>query len=346
MVAVAPRPHDEDVLTRLIGAAGAYSVEFPFVLANHLPMVLYALHRLGAGEGRLEAFFETYRDANGLVPVPPPVAPITAATWRDHLGERTREADYRAFFAREVRRLGREGAMRTYLPHLVPGIAASALHALMRLAYATLRRDGEETAVALAYLCCTWLPLRPAGSSAPDTADPAETLARMRGIAAFARVESESHLLWHWMRATAALPAFAPVVDWLDLRDGGLARVADASLRLMAATMTFEALHAVTGAHWIRAIGGFGSDEPALRYFWQAICAVYPKIDMPALPDEAALEAMRRLACPDWPEIRAAACASDDEHDISYVFSAGAEHGLYGDRLYQVTAARRVGLIA
>jgi hypothetical protein len=49
---------------------------------------------------------------------------------------------------------------------------------------------------------------------------------------------------------------------------------------------------------------------------------------------------------PDWPEIAAAAVKSDDEHDLSLTFSAREEWRTYGDRLYQVVAARRVKLIA
>ena len=345
MTAVAAR-HGDEALTGLIRAAGAFSFEFPHMLANHLPMVLFAAHELGADDDRLAAYFASYRDANRLPPVPPPVAPIDADNWRDHLGERHREADYRAFFAGEVRRLGQRGALAAWLPTLVPGIAASALHSVMRLAYAALRGDPEETAIGLAYLCCTYLPLRIASGAPPETSDPAEVLARMRGIEAFRTLDCDAHLLWQWMQTTAALPAFAPVVDWLDVRGDGLARVAAASLRLMAATMTFEAVHAVTGAHWVRLTRGFGCDDAMLRYFWQAVAAVYPKIDMPALPDEATFATMRAVDCPDWPEIAEAACASDDEHDLSYTFSAREEQKIYGDRLYQVTAARRVGLIA
>ena len=344
--------HDRtnSTLERLIAEAGSFSVEFPYVLANHLPMVLYALDQLGADDARLEAFFETYRDTNGLVPVPPAVAPIDAGNWRDHLGARERESDYRAFFAREGRRLGQRGLIEAYLPELVPGIAASALHALMRIAYATMRDDPDESAIGVAYLCSSHLRLRDAGARQSDTDDPADVLYGMRSVAAFDRIETDTDLLWHWMRTTAALPAFDGVVDRLrigpeNMARASLSRVAAVSVRLMAATMTFEAVHAVTGCHWLRLIGGHGCDADALRYFWQAIAAVYPKIGMPKLPDEDAFDAMRALDCPDWPEIAAAACASDDEHDHSYVYSAREEHSVRGDRLYQVTAARRVGLI-
>ncbi len=67
-----------------------------------------------------------------------------------------------------------------------------------------------------------------------------------------------------------------------------------------------------------------------------------------AIPDPAqptALEKWRALPVPSWEEIEAAAAASYDEHDISLVFSASQEMKVYGDPLYQVAAARRVGLI-
>ena len=83
-----------------------------------------------------------------------------------------------------------------------------------------------------------------------------------------------------------------------------------------------------------------------LRYFWQAIAALYPKLGFPDLPSAETLEAWRRQPCPDWPEIAAAAVRSDDEHDLSLVFSAREEHRKFGDRLYQVVAARRIQLIA
>jgi len=41
----------------------------------------------------------------------------------------------------------------------------------------------------------------------------------------------------------------------------------------------------------------------------------------------------------------AAAVRSNDEHDLSLVFSANEEQKVYGDPLYQLVAARRVGLV-
>src|SRR5215213_852821 len=79
-----------------------FSVEFPVMLANHLPMVLVAMHRMGASEERLRAYCAAYERSNGLVAVPAPIAPITPANFSDGLGDRRREADFRLFFSQLV----------------------------------------------------------------------------------------------------------------------------------------------------------------------------------------------------------------------------------------------------
>jgi hypothetical protein len=330
----------------MVDQAREFSVEFPVLLANHLPMVLVALRRMGASDDRLTQYFETYRDANRLVPPPPPIAPIAREGWTEALGDRSRESDYRAFFAAEVRRLGGRGAIARYLPTLVPGIAASALHALMRLAYGVMTTSEAEIATALGYWAATYLPLCPARGAAPITDDPAEVLLRMRDIPSFRHVEVELDLLWHFIRSMTAKPEFAPVVDWLRIGPDTHDKIAKASLALMAGTMDFCAVHAVTGTHWIRLLASYWPDQGlALRYFWEAIAALYPKIGFSDLPTAEQMEEWRNRACPDWSEIMAAAVQSNDEHDLSYTFSSHEEWKVYGDPLYRFVAARRVGLI-
>ncbi len=334
-------------LERLLGESREFSAEFPLFLANHLPMVLIAMHRLGGSDERLAEYFATYRDMNRLCAPPPSVAPIARETWTEALGARERETDYRAFFQGEVARLGARGAVSLYLPALLPGVAASATHGLMRLAYGAMRGDDAEIATALGYWAATYLELGRATGAPPITDDPVEVLVRMRPIETFRHVTTELDLLWHFMRAIAQKPEFAPIVDWLAIRPDTYQRVRKASLALYAGTMDFCALHALTGCHWLRLIAPLTPDpDLALRYFWQSIAALYPKIGFPDLPDAETLEAWRRAPCPDWEEIAAAAVKSDDEHDLSLTFSAREEGRLYGDRLYQVVAARRLNLIA
>ncbi len=309
-------------------------------------MVLVALHRMGASDERLESYCRIYHEMNGLVPVPERIGEITRQTWRDFLGQREREGDYRAFFAGEVERIGATQAATLYLPQLFPGFAASALHAFMRMAYATMTDSDEETSVALAYWAATYLPLGPSQGRAPRTEDPAEVIAAMYGPAAFRHIEPERDLLWHFMRAIAQKPEFAPVVDMLAIGPDTHDRVARCSLALYASTLDFCALHAVTGTHWLRMMAPRTPDrETPLRYFWQAIVALVPKIGFPAMPSADQLERWRRMRLPDWPEIFREAVTHDDEHDLSLSFSAGEEFKRYGDPLYKYAAAKRLNLI-
>lgn len=329
-----------------LAEARALSVEFGTDLANHLPMVLWAQHRLGGDEADAARLASAYVAANGCRrPLPSP-APIEPDAWTARLGDRRFEAAYRSFFAAESARLGQAALLARYLPPLVPGVAASALHALMRLAYALDAASPEEVATSLAYAAATWLPLGQGVGAAPRTADPGGVLALMAGEPAFRGVSCESTLLWRFMERMSAIPEFAPVYDWLEVGPDTIPRMARDSLRLYAATMDFSALHAVTGTHWLRLVlPHCERPEPLIRAFWQAIAALYPKIDFPAPLDAAAAAAMARWPCPGWAEIARAAVASNDEHDLSLVWSARVEAEVYGDRLYRVVAARRVGLI-
>src|SRR5262245_28168461 len=153
-------------LDRLLTRGQEFSGEVPQFLANHLPMVIVALHRLGANDARLTEYFETYRDAKHLVPMPPAVAPIERASWSKALGDRSRERDYREFFAREVAQRGIDSTIAAYLPTLTPAVASSALHGWMRLAYGVLRDDAAEVGAGRG----SWSPTKPSVGTATGAA--------------------------------------------------------------------------------------------------------------------------------------------------------------------------------
>lgn len=338
-------------------SARGYSAEFGEALANHAAMVLWAQRRLGGTEAAAQRFLQAYLATNPLRPLPPPDAAIDPDHWTARLGDRQAEAAYRAFFRGELDRLGTAEALQDlYLPRLLPGIAASALHALMRLAYARDSGNAAEVAESLGYWAATYLPLGEGIGAEPVTDQPAAVLLRVAADPTLRGLEFDDGLLWHAMRRTAAMPAFAPVYNWLDVGRDTMRRMANDTLMVLAATTSpgmsdnaeFCALHAVTGTHWLRLV--LPALQPAdksraIRFFWQAIASIYPKMGcpLPLTPEQAGRQ--RRLPAPDWPGIAAAAIASNDEHDISLVYSARAEEAVWGDALYRVVAARRVGLL-
>ena len=331
-----------------LDAMAAYGSEFGETFANHAPMAMTALAALGAGPPALTRFFAYYRDYKDLPAFAAPSAALDAASWTGALGQRAREPDLRAFFLTEVSRRGVAGALDAYLPALAPGIAASAFHGLMRLAYALLRGSERDVAIALGYWAATYLPLRPATGAPPITDDPARVLTLAMQIAPLHGLRLHP-LLWRNMRDAAACEAFAPLVDWLAVDEATLGKMAAAGLAVFAATQHFAALHIVTGAHWLRLVEPHAPRAAfyaMLRHFWQGVAGLVGELGFPRLPDAATLAHWRALPAPDWPELHAAARESFDEHDISLAFSAHEEMKAYGDPLYRVALARRLGLIA
>ena len=203
-------------LDRLLVERRRYSAEFPLFLANHLPMVLVAMQRLGGSDERLRDFFATYRQDESPRPRP-------AAAWRRsrarlarRLGDREREGDYRAFFAAEVARLGARAAIAAYLPSAVARLRRerdACLHAPGLCDMRDERRGDRGRARLLGRDLSRARRLR--GAPRPSTDDPAEVLARMRPVESFRHVETELDLLWHFMRAIAAKPEIRAVVDRL-----------------------------------------------------------------------------------------------------------------------------------
>lgn len=334
-----------DPLAPIMGEMAHFGSEFTGTFANHAPMVLVALDRIGGDADRLRDFFNHYRDANGLLPFGAVSGALDRTSWQTAIGQREREPDLRAFFQGEVQRIGMDEALRTYLPRLAAGVPASAFHALMRTAYAILRGNPGDTAIALGYWAATYLDLPGATGAAPITEDPAEVLTRVAAIEVLHGLEVQP-LLWLNMRAFAQTAEFVPVVDWLAITPDTQRRMSAAAIALFAGTQEFAALHAVTGMHWLRIVRPYVANyDVMLRHFWQGIAGVMGEMGFPAVPNNATLDHWRTLPVPDWAEIKAKAARSYDEHDISLAFSASEEMAVWGDPLYQLAAARRVDLV-
>ncbi|ARO14732.1 hypothetical protein BVG79_01386 [Ketogulonicigenium robustum] len=326
--------------------AQADSAEFPVLLANHAPMVMEAMRQMGADNARIAAWYGDYVIAKQVPPQPASKGPLDQTTWGTAIGDRTREADLRAFFVAEVAQRGADQAIRHYVPRLAQGMAGSAFHPLMRLAYAIIGKNPTEVGHALGYWAACYLDVPMDRAALPRTQNPQDIIAGMYDLPGARSYTVEEDLLWHNIRAVCALPAFPALVGRLEMTPDTPRQMAALSLALYAQTMDFSALHAVTGFHWLRTIRPHLDDPDALYpILWAIIAALIPKIGFPTLPTPEALQQMRAAPAPEWPDIFSAACASPDEHDISLTFSAYQEGAFWGDPLYRVVAARRVKLI-
>ncbi|MFD6344538.1 questin oxidase family protein [Streptomyces roseolus] len=114
-------------------------------LTNHAPMAVEALARHGHAAA-VHRWLDGY--APKLEEGPAAYAPVTAANWREALGDPVRITDWTRFFARELADRPWREVLAEWWPRLLPGIAGGATHPVIRTGHAvrTLLAPGGETA--------------------------------------------------------------------------------------------------------------------------------------------------------------------------------------------------------
>ncbi len=306
-----------------------YDAEYGQRLANHLPMLLVALHRLGADDERLARAVAHL--APQLHPMPPLQTWPAGSAWREPLGQPAAWPAYRDLFTTWLHEEGAGDTLRQALPALMPGCGAAAFHGLIRTAYAVDAAHRAELAHALAYWAARWLDLgvQPAAGSdglqppaVPLQADPAPLL---RAAAAVPGVgSSPSTYIAERLFHAGWQPGFAAAVAGLRLDEGTLPRLARHAARLYARSGNFSVLHLTTSAWALRVLLPFVDDVPAaLAGYWRAYAAAAASVAarLKRAPPPQALP---------WPQIVQQALASDDEHVVKLVHACQQEQQAYG----------------
>lgn len=119
-------------------------------LSNHGPMVAEVLVRRGFDE-TVPRWVDRYLPR--LEGVRGPDEVITDMNWRSALGDGHRLGDRVAFFRRSLAEQAWRDVLVTWWPRLLPGIAASATHGVIRVGHAvSTLTGGDESAPAVAEL--------------------------------------------------------------------------------------------------------------------------------------------------------------------------------------------------
>lgn len=318
-----------ETLRQLLDANLRLPNEYREQLTNHLPMALQALHALGAGDERLHGFYADYAQRFAGREAAPDAAPV--ADWRALRGAVNGFAALRATFARALAQGGRDAVLREALPDLLAGVAAAALHGLIRTAHAIEAEHDNELAAALAYWAWRWQPLSPAPAGAPLAFD--DWAAELTSQAAEWTCEGPSISMR--MNTAAASAPYRALAGRLAASHDWLPRLADFAARRYGQSGNFTVLHLVTGLRAFRVISPWLDDAGAATpLLVQAVTAAYlaARID-----PRAVLPASPALA---WPAVIAAAIASDDDHVIKLVHACREEHAAYGSAA-SLDAARR-----
>jgi hypothetical protein len=302
-------------------------------LANHLPMALLALDQLGAGPAILRRFAGDY----GRKLLPAAVAGSELDP-HDYLGSSGDYPRFVRFFEDRIREAGAEAVLHDWVPVLIPGLAASAFHAMIRLAYAIEGGLEDEIARALAYWAGEY-------ASLPMSLDPAD--ASLDEIAERLRARTAHHVFkpgiiidrmqeiaWHPALAGAAVqPAVPP----------SLREIACFALQAYGRREDFTLLHIVTGCHAFRIVQAYTNDKAmARRYLWQAALAAWLTVG-PA-PAGRKVDTAQDASKPEERDIAARAVLSSDDHVIKLCYSALCEHREYGDPAYLRAALRKLEL--
>lgn len=318
-------------LVELLDQGAAFDAEYGHELADHRPMALAALERLGAGPERLRAFAASYERKTGLRPARAPEPWPSGDGWPGRLGQRAAWPLYRDLFRQWIAHEGAVDLLAQVLPGLMPGCAAAAFHGPIRVAYAVQVGHVAEVADALALWAAFHQTLGSLGRRSGTERDPQALLRQLEAG------RSEAPLIALRMADAARGGRVNRVVGALQVDAGTPERLARAAALAYARTGNFTALHLVTATHAMRVLSRLLEEdqrEPAWRWFWQAFAHAVVAARLRPRPAPPLRE---------WPEILARALASDDEHVIKLVDSAREEERAYGGDDWRRAASRAVG---
>jgi Questin oxidase-like len=340
-----------DALDRLRGTGP----EFEGFLANHGPMAAEALVRLGADE-QVAGWVDGYRVrldvAPGTVGVP------AADDWRQHLGDVRLLGDWTEHLRRSLQEAPWQEALTQWWARLLPGMAASAAHGLIRTAHAVrmLASAGDdphpllvdELAQGLALWAARYqlLPGAPRLSGTDDAGAAVRGLPRLGpdvpsagpGITGrFVPLDSLTGL-------PAALDRWSAPAD----DDQALDHLISAAARVLAARddAPIAFCHAVTAPAAVRLVLPFLS--PSLRVAsvaasWQVIGAIVAGFGSPRLEAEASEPRVAEV--PDRSRLVTLAVEHGDEHVIKLTEAALREHARSGDATLLIAADRFRGRV-
>ncbi|TFW27581.1 questin oxidase family protein [Massilia horti] len=314
--------------SKLLADTRHYAPMYGHRQANHLPMALVALDRLGADPPTLSGFAERYVRRLRLRP-----AARAALDPHEYLGSADDFARFAAFFEQRISESGLDAVLRDWMPVLMPGLAGAAFHALIRFGYAVDTAIEGEIAHALAFWASEYVCL-------PLSLDPAQGTLEEIAVRLRSRVASytlEPGIITDKLLEISWHPALAgPVLQ--PKEPPGLEQIARFALEAYRKHADFTLLHVLIACHAFRLALPYASDKAlALRYMWQGALVAYLTVVPPAQPGEQDLLPDAELTERD---IAALAMRAEDDHVTRLCYAALSEWRQYGEPAYLQVAAR------
>jgi Questin oxidase-like len=332
---VTPSP-TYDVLDPALDSIAEAGPDLRNGLTNHAPMAIEALCALGR-EGAVEPWLAHYRE--GFLPWPARCERIEREGWQAALGRPERTSDWRAFLRDELEAAPWREVLERWTARLAPGICANATHGVIRVGHAARALGLAETparrrelADALASWASSYQTLPTDLSAAPPALPPGQAILQVPRMPPEQRRFTGT--ITGSLEALDAFPPFAGVIALAKLDGDPAARSSELTetfARVLVAN-TRDTLSAIVFVHGVTSIAAVRSLLPylgadtaraALRYAWQASCALYAAFGQRPAPALAA-EPPRETAS----DLVEMAIASRDEHAIKLTEACLREHAL------------------
>jgi hypothetical protein len=309
------------------------------VTANHAPMVLIALYRLGAESDRLHQYYagigiEPASATGSLQP-----QPIDRSTWTKYLGNFGAWSSYRSFFQREIGEHGVQDVLASYVSPLMRGVAGHAFHPLLRVGYGIDLNDKDEIAFGLAYWAAAYLPA-PEIPSDQSSVEPSHLMSTLENSRSLRSVKPNSQSIAHRIGQFYAHEEFRRLLRPIDLdSDRPLETIARTIAEAFVEHHHFTMLHGVTSCHAIRMVLPYcKNQQDALNVYWYSVCAAYLSVinmlegTHHSLPDRDV----------DWRRIQGVAIATGNEHTIKLAYTCLKESEAYHHPIYRSLALREI----
>lgn len=329
-----------------------YDIELQNGNSNHAPMVAEALCAMDRPQA-VSPWIARYQER--LLPRRPAGDPIQAETWRSALGKRHRFADWAEFFGEELRQAPWPEVLDRWTGRLSPGFCAAATHGVIRVGHAVRSVAVDETAWrmrelgdALASWAATYQELPSSDRITIRPMAPREAIAKVPVIAPHHR-----RSLGNITASLAMLDdfaEFAPVIGLIDVRgdtEGLLAELTEVFARVYLAN-THDVLTTIVFIHGVTSLAALGGIIPyvgetaarsALRYAWQAGCALYACFGTEPMAED--IEPCKQ----DADTLIDRALANGDEHVIKFTEACLRRHALGPSPAYCAAIDRALGTI-
>lgn len=307
-------------------------------LSNHLSMSLIALHELGANSQQLQDFFDTYHKKLECLPAMTVSKELSLKTWMNHLGQSAYYGSYFLFFKEALEKDSMENTLKYFLPKLIKGISSQAFHCIIRLAYAALIKNSEEIAAALAYFSSEYVELGSIKSNHEFKLSAKEILQDITNKKYFSNQRIPGDTIVDRLKKVVVTTEFLSINKNLSVMTTSLGECANLAIHLYAETKDFTVLHMVTAAHALNILTPYFLNLKApIKYYWQAVCAMYISIGSPIFP---AKNDLKDLFMTDltWEDIISQAILSNDDHTIKFIYSCYEEEKIYHNPIYRYAA--------